>query len=261
MANLDSDSIAPAPAFKDHFSAQAEAYAARRPTYPLELVDLLANAAPATTMALDCGCGSGQLSILLAERFDRVIATDASSEQLARAAAHPRVTYRCATAEKSGLDPASVDLVVAAQAAHWFDLPSFYDEVRRVGRPGAAVALVTYKVPSIDEAADRLIGSFHDETIGPYWPKERWVVVDGYRALPFPFAERPVIEIAMTLDWSLAAFLGYVDTWSGVRRAEDALGYNPIQQLREQLTPLWGAPEALKPVRWTLSVRLGTLSH
>ena len=71
--------------FKDHFSTNNAGYAAHRPTYPPALVDFLANAAPGRELALDVGCGTGQLSMLLAERFDRVIATDASAQQLASA--------------------------------------------------------------------------------------------------------------------------------------------------------------------------------
>ncbi len=66
--------------FKDHFSSRAADYAAYRPSYPPELVDYLADLCPATTLALDCGCGTGQLAVLLARRFEQVIATDASAQ-------------------------------------------------------------------------------------------------------------------------------------------------------------------------------------
>jgi len=85
-------------------------------------VDFLAAIAPAQRLAWDSGCGSGQLSLLLAGPFARVVATDASPEQIARAAAHPNVDYRCARADASGLAARVADLATAAQAAHWFDL-------------------------------------------------------------------------------------------------------------------------------------------
>src|SRR5438876_4020524 len=141
--------------FQDHFSDVAAAYAAHRPTYPAALVDFLAESAPRRDLAWDAGCGSGQLSVLLAERFARVIATDASPAQIAHAAPHPNVAYACAPAEDSGLPPGVADLAVAAQAAHWFDLPAYYAEVRRVGRAGALVALVTYGLVRVDHAIDR----------------------------------------------------------------------------------------------------------
>ena len=77
--------------FKNHFSDRAAAYAARRPTYPVALVDFLADVAPRRELAWDSGCGSGQLSVLLAGCFEQVIATDASAEQIGRASCRERV--------------------------------------------------------------------------------------------------------------------------------------------------------------------------
>ena len=68
-------------------------------------VDYLADLCSATPArrALDCGCGTGQLAVLLARRFEQVIATDASAHQIENAEPHARVTYRVAPAERSGL--------------------------------------------------------------------------------------------------------------------------------------------------------------
>jgi len=129
--------------FKDHFSSHAAGYAAYRPTYPPELVTFLADTSPATSIAIDCGCGTGQLSIPLAGRFDRVVALDASAAQIASAPAHPRVEYRVAGADAIGEPDGSADLVTVAQAAHWFDLDRFYMEARRVLRRGGILALIT----------------------------------------------------------------------------------------------------------------------
>lgn len=106
--------------FKDHFSQSAAGYAAFRPTYPIELVRFLANTASQKEFAWDCGCGSGQLATSLAEEFAQVYATDASAKQIENAIHHPQVRYACAPAEASGVDDQVADLIVAAQAAHWF---------------------------------------------------------------------------------------------------------------------------------------------
>ena len=94
--------------FKDHFSRLAAQYAEFRPKYPGALFDLLARIAPSRGRAWDCACGSGQATLDLAERFEAVVGTDASAQQVAVAKPHPRVTYAVGRAEASGLEAASV---------------------------------------------------------------------------------------------------------------------------------------------------------
>jgi SAM-dependent methyltransferase len=241
--------------FKDHFSKGSAGYAAHRPSYPPQLVDFLAAAAPATRLALDCGCGSGQLSVLLADRFDRVVATDASAAQIENAEAAPRVEYRIAPAERSGLPDASVDLVTVAQAAHWLDLEVFYDEVRRVAAPRAVLALVTYGILVVDGGADPVVQSYY-RALGSYWPPERRHVEEGYRSLPFPFLEIEAPPIAMEVRWRLADLMGYVDTWSASKEAEKALGRAPRDRFADELAQAWGDPEARRLVQWPLSLRV-----
>src|SRR5256886_16486592 len=77
-------------------------------------------------LAWDAGCGSGQLSVLLPDRFARVIATDASREQIAHATPHANVAYVVARAEAGALGHRPADIAVAAQAAPRFDLPAYY---------------------------------------------------------------------------------------------------------------------------------------
>src|SRR4026207_2157360 len=100
--------------FKDHFSGHAATSAAYRPTYPPRLFAWLASVVAQRRVAWDAGTGSGQAAIGLAGPFERGIATGASGAELAHAAAHPRVEYRVAAAESSGLAAASIDLVTVA---------------------------------------------------------------------------------------------------------------------------------------------------
>jgi ubiquinone/menaquinone biosynthesis C-methylase UbiE len=152
--------------FKDHFSKQAADYAKFRPRYPKELFRRLASIAPDTQLAWDCATGTGQAAIELAEFFDRVIATDASEKQIANAERHPRVEYRAATAEESGLDAASVDLVTVAQALHWFDLDRFYAEVRRVLKPQGLLAATAYKLAKISPEIDLIVNHYYSDIVG-----------------------------------------------------------------------------------------------
>ncbi len=246
------------PNLPDHFSRVAGGYAAYRPAYPAALVDLLAELAPAHDLAWDAGCGSGQLSVGLAQRFTRVIATDVSVEQLARAAPHRRVEYRRVSAETSGIPPGTVDLAVAAQAAHWFDLPAYYAEVRRVSGPGAILALVSYGLIRIAPEIDSVIDAFYG-SLGPLWPPQRRHVENGYRALPFPFAELPTPPQEMRETWTLGHVLGYVGTWSALRGTEGEQGGGGalLEAVTRELGRVWGSHDTRRPVRWDLALRVG----
>ena len=245
--------------FKDHFSKGSTDYAVYRPSYPLDLVTKLADLCTAHKRVLDCGCGTGQLSVLLADSFIEVIATDASAAQIAKATQKDNVTYKTALAEQSGLAAASVDLITVAQAAHWLDLDKFYKEVERVARPSAVLALITYGVLQVEGTADSLVQSFYYQVIAPYWPAERRHVEDGYQSLPFPFTEITVPAITMQECWNLDELMGYFNTWSAVKEAKKALGFNPVEQLRIALLPEWGNPDSKKKIVWPLSIRAGKI--
>jgi SAM-dependent methyltransferase len=203
--------------FKDHFSGHAGDYRAFRPTYPRELFAFLASLVPGRELAWDCGTGSGQAAAGLAEHFDRVFATDASAEQLANAEPHAKVEYAVAPAEKCPLPNASADLVMVAQALHWFDHDRFYAEVRRVCKPGGIFAATCYYLPSVNAAVDPILRQWED-FIRPYWTSERvWVDV-GYRSIPFPFPELPWPRMEVTALVTLAQFVGYLSTWSASKQ-------------------------------------------
>ncbi|UEM05770.1 class I SAM-dependent methyltransferase [Skermanella rosea] len=245
--------------FKDHFSGHAALYADCRPSYPPALAQALASAAPARRLALDSGCGSGQLSVLLGAEFDRVEATDASAEQIAQATPHPRVAYRVARAEASGIPDGSCDLAVAAQAAHWFDLPAYWAEVGRVLRPGGLAALVGYGLLRIDPALDAVVDGFYGDGtggIGRFWPPERKLVDTGYRDLDFPFREAPPPRIDMTAQWDRPKFIGYIGTWSAVKAAEKR-GLDPLPGFAEAVARLWPDAGEVRQVRWPLLLRIG----
>lgn len=237
------------------FEGGGQAYAAFRPEYPPELAAHLAGLAPGRGLALDAGCGSGQLTVQLAGHFERVIGVDPSADQLAHAARHDRVSYLCAPAEAIPLD-VRADLITAAQAAHWFDLPAFYAEARRLAAPEAVIALVSYGVLRLDPELDAPFARFYRDGIGPYWPPERALVDGGYRGIDFPFAELPAPALSITRDWDLAGFLGYLSTWSAVRRAREAGQEHIPSAFADEIATLWGPGP--RRVTWPLNARIGT---
>jgi SAM-dependent methyltransferase len=243
--------------FKDHFSGHAEDYARYRPDYPRALFEGLSSLVEPRRLAWDCGTGSGQVAVALAAHFERVVATDASAAQIAHAAPHPRVSYGVAPAEDSGLEADSVDLVAAAQSLHWFDLPRFYAEVRRVARPGAVLAAWCYPECTVSPDVDRVTSRLYHDVVGPFWPPERALVETGYATVPFPFAELPAPEVEMEARWDLARFAGYLRTWSAVRRFVAARGRDPVAEIMPGLEAAWGDAAVPRRVRWPVRMRLG----
>jgi len=243
--------------FKDHFSGHARQYAQARPTYPPALFDWLAAQCARRGAVWDAGCGNGQASVALAEHFDHVHASDPSATQIGAAPPHPRIDWRVEPAEQCSLGEAAVDLVTVAQAYHWFDHARFVAEARRVLRPGGAVALWTYGATSVDAAIDAVFARLYDDTLGPYWPAERRHVENGYRDLPFPFAEEPVPAFAMQLDWTLAQYLAYLASWSASERHRAATGRDAVAEATPAFTAAWGDPDTARPVRWPLAIRFG----
>lgn len=246
--------------FRDHFSSHAASYAAFRPHYPITLGEEIAKLAPARGHVVECGCGNGQLSQVLAQYFDKVDATDASSEQIAHAPRHPRITYHLANAGALPLPDHCADAVVVAQAVHWFDLPAFYAEAARIGKPGALLALICYTGPDMDDAPGILLDQFHNELLDPFWPDERRHIDQRYRTLPFPFPEKDnAPELVMDAEWTFHQMAGYIYTWSAVRMVEKAGKEALVEQFLAELKAAWGEPQTKRTVRWPIWMRLGRL--
>jgi ubiquinone/menaquinone biosynthesis C-methylase UbiE len=244
--------------FQDHFSEVANRYADFRPHYPPALFDYLATLAPRSSLVWDCACGNGQATLDLAQRFDQVIATDASREQIASAIPHLNVEYRVAPAEQSGLSDGSVGLVTVAQALHWFDLELFYAEVRRVLRPGGVLAAWAYGINEVEgDSVNQLVRDFYANILGPYWPPERKLVEEGYRTIPLPFVEIAPPSFRMEARWTLDQLLGYFSTWSAANSFIKATGRNPLEPLSEALARVWGDAHLPRLIVWPLSLRLG----
>lgn len=130
--------------FTGRFSDRAEAYAAARPSYPDEAIDALFEGLgdPAEQTVADLGAGTGISARLLAARGAQVYAVEPNGPMRAAAAPDPRITWVDATAEHTGLDEASIDLVTAFQAFHWFDTRAVLDEMVRILRPAGRAAVV-----------------------------------------------------------------------------------------------------------------------
>lgn len=206
-------------------------------------------------LAWDAGCGNGQLTVDLARVFTRVVGSDPSPEQLAEAPRLPNVEYLLAKADLPMLEARSVDLAVAAQAAHWFHWPRYVAEVERVTRPGAVVALVSYGIIKLDGEAGELVTRYYYDDAGPHWPPERAHVENGYRDLRWPWAEMPVPPLDMTAMWTREELVGYVSTWSATARLVETVGSEAYERLARELVRVWPGEER-RTITWPLVVRL-----
>lgn len=244
-------------AFQDHFSGHAADYAKFRPRYPAPLFAEFAALCLEHEQAWDCGTGSGQAAVALADHFERVMATDASPQQIDHAEQHPRVAYHVGDEAASGLPGQSTDLVTVAQALHWFDTDRFFAEAQRVLKPQGVIAVWCYNLNRLGEPFDAVIEHYYAVTVGPYWPSERVLVEQGYRTIPFPFEELTPPMCAMEQDLSLDGLLNYFGTWSATKRFQQVKGFSPLAQLKQELLPLWGDRRLPRRVRWPLQIRVG----
>jgi SAM-dependent methyltransferase len=243
--------------FKDHFSSRAGDYTRYRPGYPAALFEWLSRQCSQHETAWDCGCGNGQAAIELVSYYRQVLATDLSRQQIEQALPHERINYSVATAEESGLPDASIDLIVVAQALHWFDFDRFYNEVRRVAHPDGLLAAISYGEVRVEGKAERIVSRFYHDIIGPFWPPERRYVDQGYRSLPFPFVEIVAPSFDMQVNWNLEQLIGYLGTWSAVKKYEQVKGENPLEPIAEELQKVWADQDLPRLVSWPLTLRVG----
>ena len=130
------------------FSDRVADYVRYRPSYPVEVIDTLrreADLGPGTQVA-DIGSGTGIFSALLLPHCGRVYGVEPNDAMRAAAeqqfAGNPRFVSVPATAEATTLPDASVDLLTAAQAFHWFDAAACRHEFARILKPKGTIALV-----------------------------------------------------------------------------------------------------------------------
>jgi len=244
----------------DHFSAVAASYAEFRPGYPAELFDFVAALVSRRHRAWDCGAGSGQATFALAERFDEVVASDMSAKQVALAPANPRVCWFVAAAESTPLADESIDLVAIAQALHWFDHARFYDEVKRVAAPGAAIAAWSYGAPTMSGEVGVVLDRLMFETLRADWPRGRHYVEQNYRTIPFPFARVAAPALKLEQQWTLDEVLGYARSWSAAARYRTRTGVDPVGAIEGELRRAWGQAGRLA-IAWQLTVLAGRVTR
>lgn len=234
------------------FSFRSESYAQFRPSYPDSLFHWIAEQCPRTGLAIDVAAGSGQATLPLLGHFDRVVACDASPQQLNATHEWHGALRFAARAERLPLTDGIADLLVVAQALHWFATPAFFSEAKRVLAPDGLFCAWCYSLLHIEPALDAVLARLHGETLAAHWPEGRASVDSGYRDIQPPFETIRLPEYSVEVRWDLPQLLGYLRTWSAVKHWQEANGSDPVTRLEPELRYLWGEPERKREVRWPL---------
>ncbi len=132
----------------ERFSNRVENYVKYRPDYPREIIGFLEEKCGLTreSVVADIGCGPGISSRMFLENGNRVIGVEPNAAMRAAAASclaeFPFFRLVDGTSSDTTLAGGSVDLVVAAQAFHWFDAEKTRHEFKRILRPDGWIALI-----------------------------------------------------------------------------------------------------------------------
>ncbi|KAK9054168.1 hypothetical protein SSX86_025245 [Deinandra increscens subsp. villosa] len=257
------------------FLKQAKQYSLTRPGYPQQLFDFIASKTPVHDVVWDVGTGSGQAAASLASIYKSVIGTDTSKKQLEFAPDLPNIRYELTSAnisrsemeEKIGTE-SSIDLVTVAQALHWFDHDTFYNQVKWIlKKPSGVIAAWCYTTPKIDDRFDPVFRKFYSES-KPYWDLVRGLVDERYTSVKFPFD--PVdgcdhtgpFEFESEKLMDLGEFLTYIRSWSAYQTAKEK-GVELLNDgVIEEFTNAWGGGEnGRKIVTYPVYLRIGKVGN
>ena len=189
---------------KDRFSKNAQAYARWRPSYPPEALTFILEGLHGDRLTIaDVGAGTGISSRLLAERGADVIAIDPNAEMLHAAEERCGVRYQHGSAEETMLPSASVDIVTAFQAFHWFARDTAMAEFKRIlKRPGRAAFVWNNREQTnpFDAAFAALMQTFGEEAAiidrgSSVAPPQETLAAHGFKAI-----QRGVFTHVQSLD-------------------------------------------------------------
>lgn len=250
---------------KSTFSAAG--YATFRPSYPPSVYQsVLAYHQGPKKLLLDLGSGHGLVSRELAPSFTKVIGTDPSHVMIKQAisstpATTTNISFRQATAESLPfIADGSIDMVVAGQAAHWFDYSKVWPELKRTVREDGTLAFWGYKdhvfvdYPKASAIWDRVCyGDDAEHAMGKYWEQPgRNILRNRLRAVVPPEDDWKMVtrleyepgtkgantgefgELLMHRKLKLGELMGYARTFSALHGWQES---HPDRMSREKGGP------------------------
>ncbi|KAF0644664.1 hypothetical protein FPSE5266_11333 [Fusarium pseudograminearum] len=191
--------------FRNYSSQQASNYAEGRLGYSETLIEFVLkqhnSSGGHNGVVLDVGCGPGPATRMLAPHFDVAYGADPGHSMIEKAQqmggtskADVQIEYKVSGAEEldkiDGLEHSSVDLITAAAAAHWFDMPKFWNAAAKLLKPGGTVALWTAFRQSDLSGGDKVQTIFEDfrqNVLRPYHSAGSQITMDGYVDLVMPW--------------------------------------------------------------------------
>jgi len=242
---------------KDNFSKQAGVYAKYRPSYPKDLFDFILAHIKNKQTAWDCGTGNGQTAKELATHFKKVFATDISQKQIDNAHETTNIFYSLQPAEQTNFPDNTFDLITVSQALHWFQFDKFYNETKRVAKPGALIAVWTYTLITISPEIDKIITDFDKNTLGQYWDKERKYMEECYATIPFPFNEIKTPVFKIRFEWTLNELEGFLNTWSALQNYMAINHTNPVEDVIKKIRSNFIKEKM--PVAFPVYLRMGQI--
>jgi ubiquinone/menaquinone biosynthesis C-methylase UbiE len=198
--------------YRCSFDSVAETYERTRPGYSHEALAWLAQRLPLKRV-LDLGAGTGKLTRQLVALGADVVAVEPGAEMRAvLERVVPQAEVLAGSAEAIPLDDASVDVVTAAQAFHWFRTDEALREMHRVLRPGGGCAFVWNEWDDNDPMVHELneiLARLRPE--GTHRGEEAFAemaaspLFDGREEEHFPHADRLEVDTLVGLMASISA--------------------------------------------------------
>jgi len=137
---------------------------------------------------------------------------------------------------------------------HWFDFDAFFAEAGRVLKKGGVLAFWCYQNCRVSPECDEIIDALYAD-VDEHWPPERDIVDNHYHDIVSPFTELPVVEFAMTSEWTADDAINYMRTWSASRRYLAQNGVDACDRFADELRQRWG--QGVRCIRWPLVLRVG----
>ncbi|PHT54562.1 hypothetical protein CQW23_09024 [Capsicum baccatum] len=258
------------------FIKQAQQYSVGRPSYPDNLFHFIASKTPCHDLVWDVGTGTGQAAQSLAKLYKNVIATDASPKQLEFAAKVPNVQYKCTSPNMSMSEiktkigsESSVDLITIAQAMHWFDLPTFYQQAKwLLKKPNGVIAAWCYTTPEVSVSVDAILEKFYTIDAGPYWESPRKLVDEKYQTIDFPFEavdgcdHNGPFEFKIEKVIDLESYFTYLKSWSAYQTAKEKGAELLTDDVVDKFTSAWNEDgKSEKTVTYPIYLRIGKVGN